>query len=46
MIAIGAMTCSYEEMKAKKEGVAVFILHILEDKLWYSKINTNFTYFF
>jgi predicted ribosome-associated RNA-binding protein Tma20 len=36
IIAIGAMSCSYDELKKNSDGsgVAVYILHYKGDKLW------------
>ena len=36
LIAIGALGCSFEELKVNKEGsgVAAYVLHFRGDKLW------------
>jgi len=34
-IALGAMGCDYAELKTNNlQGVAVYVLHVLDDKLW------------
>ena len=35
-IAIGAMGCNFADIKTNNlQGVAVYVLHMLDDKLWF-----------